>query len=84
MEEIQRLLDDALAEGRRVFVHCWGGRGRTGTVIGIHLIRHGLADADDFVDTLAWLRRGDAGGGPSPETEEQVAFVRAFVEDEEV
>jgi ADP-ribosyl-[dinitrogen reductase] hydrolase len=84
MEEIQRLLDDALAADRRVYVHCWGGRGRTGTVIGIHLIRHGLADPDDFVETLAWLRRGDAGGGPSPETEEQVAFVRAFVTGEGV
>jgi hypothetical protein len=78
MEGIQRVIDEALAADRRVFVHCWGGRGRTGTVIGVHMIRHGLADPDDFVETLEWLRRDDAGGGASPETEEQVEFVRAF------
>jgi ADP-ribosyl-[dinitrogen reductase] hydrolase len=80
MAQIQDVIDHALAEDRTAYVHCWGGRGRTGTVIGIHLIRHGLADPDDFVETIEWLRRSDAGGGPSPETEEQVEFVKAFTE----
>ncbi|MGL6279293.1 MAG: protein-tyrosine phosphatase family protein, partial [Gaiella sp.] len=41
---LHRILDDvdaALAEGGSVYVHCWGGIGRTGTVIGCWLVRHG-------------------------------------------
>lgn len=78
MEEIQGLLDQALDDDSRVYVHCWGGKGRTGMAIGIHLIQHGLAEPDDFVDEIAWLRQGDPGGGNSPETAEQVEFVLAF------
>lgn len=37
-------LDDALAIGGCAYVHCWGGRGRTGTVIGCWLARHGEND----------------------------------------
>jgi len=42
--EMCRILDciDASIEaGRPVYVHCWGGRGRTGTVVGCYLARHG-------------------------------------------
>lgn len=62
------------------FVHCWGGRGRTGSIVGCYLIRRGLATTENFVDTIRLLRAQDAGGGTSPETSEQVAFVRAFSE----
>ena len=37
-----RILDDvdaALEERRAVYVHCWGGIGRTGTVVGCWLVR---------------------------------------------
>jgi protein-tyrosine phosphatase len=40
-----------------VYVHCWGGKGRTATVIGCHLIDGGL----DYDATLAELRRLRAG-----------------------
>lgn len=36
------LLDEALAAHEVVYVHCRGGIGRTGTVIGCHRKRHGL------------------------------------------
>jgi protein-tyrosine phosphatase len=54
-----RILDDvdaALADDRSVYVHCWGGIGRTGTVVGCWLVRHGLDDGDP-VRTIARLRR---------------------------
>lgn len=35
-------IDDALAQNLLVYVHCWGGIGRTGTVVGCYLVRHGM------------------------------------------
>ncbi|HMP42979.1 MAG TPA: protein-tyrosine phosphatase family protein, partial [Roseiflexaceae bacterium] len=35
-------LDTAIGAGHTVYVHCWGGIGRTGTVVGCWLVRHGL------------------------------------------
>jgi protein-tyrosine phosphatase len=78
MAAIQAEIDGSLAGGRPVYVHCWGGRGRTGTVVGVWLVRRGLAGPYDFADVIARLRAGDLGGGPSPETREQLDFVRRF------
>ena len=41
MEEILAHLDAEVAAGRKVYVHCWGGVGRTGTVVGCHFVRRG-------------------------------------------
>lgn len=76
-----RILDDldaALAAGEVVYVHCWGGVGRTGTVVGCWLVRHGL-DEGDPLRTIARLRRGvpDAWAA-SPQTGEQRAMVTAW------
>src|SRR5262245_25014632 len=79
-EEMTRILDDvdaARAAGGSVYVHCWGGVGRTGTVIGCWLVRHGL-DRGDAVVTLAALRRTVAGARRSPETPAQVALVQGW------
>lgn len=73
-----RILDDvdsALEDGRTVYVHCWGGIGRTGTVVGCWLVRHGLDDGD-AVRTIARLRRGTPDAWAiSPQTEAQRAMV---------
>ena len=39
-------IDDQLENGGNVYVHCWGGKGRTGTVVGCWLIRHGYGRPD--------------------------------------
>ena len=78
MVEILDAIDDDLAVGHNVYVHCWGGVGRTGTVVGCWLIRHGYATAGDVLDVVSDLRIGDAGTGGtrmSPETLEQIDFV---------
>ncbi len=79
---ITRILDDmdaALADGgSSVYVHCWGGVGRTGMVVGCWLVRHGLDDGD-AVRAISRLRRGlpDA-WARSPQTPAQRAIVRAW------
>ena len=42
MTTILDTIDALLAEGRGICIHCWGGVGRTGTVVGCYLVRHGL------------------------------------------
>lgn len=75
------ILDDiaeAVAAGHKVYLHCWGGRGRTGTVVGCHLARHGLA-GDEVLALVRYLRRTDAKSHTeSPETDEQKQFVRGW------
>lgn len=78
MREILDRVDRALGEGP-VYVHCRGGKGRTGTVIGCWLVRHGYAVGDTVLAMLDELRRPDAHGtAPSPETSEQRKMVRGW------
>jgi len=77
---VMQILDDidaARAQGGTAYVHCWGGVGRTGTVIGCWLMRHEL-DAGDPIARIAELRAEIAGERPSPETPGQVALVRGW------
>lgn len=83
MDEIQAAIDASLEAERPVYVHCWRGRGRTGTVVGAYLIRRGLATHDNFVDVIRDLRV-EAGAtalapGDSPETPAQIEFVRDWI-----
>lgn len=70
-------ISQAVAAGQRVYVHCWGGLGRTGTVIACWLVRNGYAPAAALV-RLMELRQGVEGS--SPETDGQRAFVLAWQE----
>jgi hypothetical protein len=79
MAEIEAAIEASLDAGRPVYLHCWRGRGRTGTVVGVYLIRRGLATPENFVDVIRDLRAHHEDPGPSPETDAQVAFVRAYV-----
>ena len=40
MRRILDLIDSNLNAGGKTYLHCWGGRGRTGTVIGCWFARH--------------------------------------------
>jgi hypothetical protein len=84
--EMIRILDriDASIESRKpVYVHCWGGRGRTGTVVGCYLIRHGLASGLNIMQYIADLRKDtDDAYMMSPETTQQVDMVLSWVEAE--
>jgi hypothetical protein len=68
-------LDAALAAGQTVYVHCFGGIGRTGTVVGCWLVRHGLSGAAALEQIAAWRVATPDGARPSPETAAQRALV---------
>lgn len=69
------VVDAALAEGYGVYVHCYGGIGRTGTVIGCWLVRHGLSGRQALAKIGAWRRGTPDGWRRSPETEAQLNMV---------
>ena len=79
MVRVLDTIDAALAEGLPVYVHCWGGRGRTGTVAGCYLARHGYASGQRALDFVQHLRRTDAKSfASSPETPRQCRMVREW------
>ncbi|MBP9111997.1 MAG: ADP-ribosylglycohydrolase family protein, partial [Polyangiaceae bacterium] len=73
-------IDRSLARGSAVYVHCFGGVGRTGTAVCAWIHQHGLVNADNVFSVLSELRRADklAGQRPAPETEKQRTFVKEF------
>ena len=80
MAQIVDAIEDELAAGRSVYVHCRAGIGRTGMAIACHLIRGGLSNQEalDHLQTL-WRRCERSRRWPSvPETEAQVEFVRKW------
>lgn len=50
------VIDERIAAGDVVYVHCWGGRGRTGTAVGCWLARHRVAVGAEVLATLQTLR----------------------------
>jgi hypothetical protein len=79
MHRILDAIDAAIETGRPVYVHCWGGIGRTGTAVGCYLIRRGLAAPETVIETIRQLRSTEAQWHrPSPETPDQIEFVRAW------
>lgn len=54
VREVFDLVDGEIARRARVYVHCYGGRSRTGAVLGCWLAEQ--ADVDDAIDHLNELR----------------------------
>jgi ADP-ribosylglycohydrolase len=79
MVKILDYIDASIENGSPVYVHCWGGYGRTGTVVGCWLARHGIATGNDALERINYLRRNDITAClPSPQTHTQCAFVRSW------
>ena len=79
MVRILDTIDAQIERGRPVYVHCRGGRGRTGTVVGCWLARHGIAVGDAALERIRVLRaRVPDRDQPSPETGAQRDMVRGW------
>ncbi|MCB0931396.1 MAG: tyrosine-protein phosphatase [Mycobacterium sp.] len=76
-DEILEHIRAELAGGRVVVVHCWGGKGRTGTVVGSWLIDEQGLGYPEVIDRMQELRRGSKKDDqPVPETQEQHDVLR--------
>jgi protein tyrosine/serine phosphatase len=74
---------DEIAAGRPVYVHCWGGVGRTGTMIGCWLVEQGMS-GPAAIERIAELRRHTPDGHKrSPETDEQRQYICEWRRDRE-
>ncbi len=74
------ILDHIRAEldsGEAVVVHCWGGKGRTGTVVGCWLIDEEGLGYPEVLERMQELREGTCEAHhPVPDTPEQAAVLR--------
>jgi atypical dual specificity phosphatase len=82
VRRILAVLRECERRGRVAAVHCRGGIGRTGLVVGCWLVERGTArDGDEALRMIAaeWCTVAKCGRYPhSPETGPQFEFVRAF------
>ena len=83
MVAILDAIDKSIRENHPVYVHCWGGKGRTGTVIGCYLARHGIAIGQEALARINYLRRDlPDSSARSPETLEQCEMVLSWAKGE--
>jgi hypothetical protein len=70
-------LDAALQDSRKVYIHCWGGVGRTGTTVGCFLERHGKTGEEALAQLSNWWQQVPKHilHPRSPETDDQVKFI---------
>lgn len=85
MTAILDAIEAALAAGRKPYLHCYGGIGRTGTVVGCYLVRQGM-EGQQALDQLAawWKHVPKSNRYPhSPETFQQEQFIRVWRQHEQ-
>lgn len=82
MRSILDAIDLSISNQIPVYVHCFGGIGRTATVVGCWLLRHGLAKPDNVLSTVKTLRQADQARGTwrAPENDIQDDFVKNWPE----
>jgi Polymorphic toxin system, DSP-PTPase phosphatase len=83
MRAILDEIDAALAEGRRIYLHCWGGIGRTGTVVGCYLVRHGRSGEQALLQLDEWWQAVPKSRiwPYTPETSQQTEYILTWNED---
>lgn len=95
---VARLVDEIICRGKNgyyhddcIYIHCWGGVGRTGTIVAClyaYLLKDkGMSTEEIYTEAMRQLnesfsRNPKSKHRVSPENEMQRAFVRKFIENE--
>ncbi|MGI9210966.1 MAG: protein-tyrosine phosphatase family protein [Methylococcaceae bacterium] len=80
-QSILDTIDELLAQDRKVYLHCWGGIGRTGVIVGCWLSRHGLKGEEALYRlNELWQECPKSSYTLSPQTMEQHAYVICWEE----
>ena len=85
MQAILDTIDAGLQAGHKIYLHCWGGIGRTGTTVGCYLVRHGKTGEEALDQLSAWWRRVPKSlyHPYSPETSQQMDFILRWQQHEQ-
>ena len=79
LESILAFIHQRLQEGHAVYVHCFAGIGRTGTVVGCFLVRHNRLGGSAVLRQLAAMRRSLPNAFiRSPESDVQWDLVKSW------
>jgi ADP-ribosylglycohydrolase len=80
MSEILAEVAELLGAGRKLYLHCRAGIGRTGTVVACHLIEQGLSPEEALLRlNELWQGSDRSDTWPEvPETQEQRDFIRGY------
>ena len=80
-KEILDTIDQHIANDRVVYLHCWGGVGRTGVIVGCWLARHGFAGEKALSHLRKlWQQNPKSRFKRSPETPAQERYIKEWEE----
>jgi len=82
LADVLDALDEAVEAGHCVYLHCWGGIGRTGLVAGCYLVRHGRSGEQALAELAGhWKTVAKRSRHPdTPQTPAQCDWVRTWEE----
>lgn len=85
MNSILDTIEEGLQAGRKIYLHCWGGIGRTGTTVGCYLVRQGKTGEEALHQISAWWRKVPKSRlhPQSPETAQQMDFILHWAEQDQ-
>ena len=78
LAEILLAIDCRIREEGAVYLHCWGGVGRTGLVVACWLQEHGRTPGDALAELSAKWKTVEKNFRKSPETPAQVSWVKSW------
>lgn len=81
MNEIISVITKALENNKKIYVHCWGGIGRTGTVVGSYLKSKGMTGDEALEQIKQWWKTvaKSVYHPKSPQSARQIDFIKSYI-----